>query len=211
MPPGARRGQMVASARNSRRHARRRSRPPGPGRRLLARAARRWRRLRRPARLALLGSVAAVAAAAVAVTLLLSRAPQPRARQYLAFTACLLTGPAGLADALTAQAWAGLQQASLATRAKVQYLPVESGTTPAAAGPYLASLTTRHCRVVVAVGSAQAGAVAAAAHRYPSVRFAVIGGTAAGPNVTVVTGGAARVRSVIDSLATTAVAHSGAA
>jgi hypothetical protein len=211
VPPGGRRGQVLASARDSRRHSRRRSRPPGRARRLATGAGGIWRSLRRRSRYAILGSAAVLAAAAVAAALLLSRSPAPRARQYLAFTACLLTGPAGLADAQAAQAWAGLQQASLATRAKVQYLPVESGTTAAAATPYLASLTTRHCRVVVAVGGAQVSAVTAAAHRYRSVQFAVIGGASAGPNVTVVTGGAAHVRAVIDSLVTTAVAHSGTA
>jgi len=202
---------VLAAARHSRQSSRRRSWPPGRVRRRASATAATWRGLRRRTRYAVLGSAAVIAAAAVAAALLLSRGPAPRARQYLAFTACLLTGPAGLADAQAAPAWAGLQQASLATRAKVQYLPVESGTTAAAAAPYLASLTTPHCRVVVAAGSAQVGAVAAAARRYRSVQFAVIGGTAAGPNVTVVTGGAAHVRAVIDSLVTTAVAHSGTA
>jgi basic membrane lipoprotein Med (substrate-binding protein (PBP1-ABC) superfamily) len=154
------------------------------------------------------GGVAVAAAAALTAALLAGGGPQPRARQYLAFTACLLTGPGGLADAQAANAWAGLQKASLATRAKVQYLPVESGTTATAAEPYLASLTTRHCSVVVAVGSAQVGAVAAAAGRYRSVRFAVVGGGASGPNVTDVTGDAASMRSDIAALVTRAVAQS---
>jgi basic membrane lipoprotein Med (substrate-binding protein (PBP1-ABC) superfamily) len=152
--------------------------------------------------------VAVVAAGAVTAALLAGHGPAPRARQYLAFTACLLTGPGGLGDAQAANAWAGLEKASLATRAKAQYLPVESGTTAADAAPYLASLTTRHCSVVVAVGSAQVGAVAAAATRYRSVRFAVVGGGASGPNVTDLTGDAASVRAVIDSMVTRAVAQS---
>ncbi len=207
MPPGGRRGQMMTASRQSRGRRRRAPGPPGPVRRAAGRAAAPWRRLGTRGRVVTAGAVAVAAAAAVTAALLAGGGPQPRARQYLAFTACLLTGPGGLADARAANAWAGLEKASLATRAKVQYLPVESGTTAAAAAPYLASLTTRHCSVVVAVGTAQVGAVAAAAARYRSVRFAVIGGGAAGPNVTAATGDAASVRSAIDALVTRAVAH----
>jgi len=65
-----------------------------------------------------------VACAAVAGVLAVAhdRGSAPRARQYLAFTACLLTGSRGLAGAKGAEAWAGMQAASLATRAKVEYL-----------------------------------------------------------------------------------------
>ena len=66
-----------------------------------------------------------VACAAVTGVLLVahsSGSAPPRARQYLAFNACLLTGSRGLAGPQAAQAWAGMQDASLATRAKVEYL-----------------------------------------------------------------------------------------
>ncbi|MGH3190248.1 MAG: hypothetical protein ACRDPY_35980 [Streptosporangiaceae bacterium] len=43
-------------------------------------------------------------------------APAPSARQYLGFDACLLTGSRGLTGPQAAQAWAGMQDASLATR-----------------------------------------------------------------------------------------------
>jgi hypothetical protein len=208
MPPGNRRGQMMTASRQSRGRRRRGAGPAGPLRRAVSRAAAPWRRLGRRGRAVTLGAVTVVAAWAITAALLAAHGPPPRARQYLAFTACLLTGPGGLTDAGAANAWAGLQRASLATRAKVQYLPVESGTTAADAAPYLASLTTRHCSVVVAVGSAQVGAVAVAAARDRSVRFAVVGGGASGPNVTDATGDAASVRSVIDGLVTRAVAQS---
>jgi hypothetical protein len=49
--------------------------------------------------------------------------PSPRPRPYLAFTACLLTDEQGVAGSAAGAVWAGMQDASLATRAKVQYVP----------------------------------------------------------------------------------------
>ena len=102
-----------------------------------------------------------------------------------------------------------MRDASLATRAQVEYLPVLSGSTEAAALPYLASLVQRHCRVVVAVGPAQVAAVAARSATYPAVRFVVVGGHASGQNVSVADGTAATVRSSVSSVITGAVAASG--
>jgi hypothetical protein len=79
--------------------------------------------------------------------------------------------------------WAGLEQASLATHAKVQYLPVMSGSTEAAAEIELSTLMQRHCRVVLATGAAEVAAVDAQASHYPSVRFGVAGGPARGARV----------------------------
>ena len=131
----------------------------------------------------------AVAAAVVLVAVLTwalwpSGEPAPRARPYLEYTACLLTDGQGVAGQPAAQVWAGMQDASLATHAKVQYLPVIGEETVANAAPYLASLVQRQCRVVVAVGSAQVAAVVADAVKYPGVRFAVVGGGVSGGNVT---------------------------
>src|SRR6266545_4918684 len=50
-------------------------------------------------------------------------AQQSRARAYLAFTACLLTDEHGIAGERAVPVWAGMQDASLATRVKVQFLP----------------------------------------------------------------------------------------
>ena len=115
-----------------------------------------------------------------------SEPPPPRARPYLEFTACLLTDEKGLAGAQAAPVWAGMQEASLATHAKVQYQQVMGEATVANAQPYLAGLLQRQCAVVFAVGPAQVGAVAAQASKYPGVRFVVVGGSASGANVTVV-------------------------
>ncbi len=132
--------------------------------------------------------VAAAAAAVVLVAVvtwaLWPSELEPRARPYLEYTACLLTDGHGVAGQPAAQVWAGMQDASLATHAKVQYLPVVGEETAANASPYLASLVQRQCRVVVAVGPAQVAAVVADAPKYPGVRFAVVGGGASGGNVT---------------------------
>jgi basic membrane lipoprotein Med (substrate-binding protein (PBP1-ABC) superfamily) len=113
-------------------------------------------------------------------------APQPRARQYLAFTACLLTDGRGIAGQRAAPAWAGMQDASLATRVKVQFLPAAGAATAADASAYLASLVQRHCDLIVAVGEAPVAAVAADAAKYPDARFIAVGGVASAPNVTAV-------------------------
>src|SRR5262249_6154599 len=67
-------------------------------------------------------AVAAVAAGLVVWALWPAGAP-PRARPYLAFTACLLTDGQGIGGAAARPVWAGMSDASLATRVKVQYLP----------------------------------------------------------------------------------------
>lgn len=125
--------------------------------------------------------------------------PPTRARAYDARQACLLTGARGLADPAAAPVWAGMQDASAATHAKVSYLAVPEEQTPANAAPYLATLAARDCTVVVAVGAAPAGAVSATAPRFPRIQFVVAGGApgAAGPNVTEVTGGRAGVASAV--------------
>ena len=95
----------------------------------------------------------------------------------------MLTDGQGLAGAQAAPVWAGLQDASLSTHAKVQYLQASGPDTAANAAPYLASLVQRKCAVVVAVGPAQVGAVATEATKYPGVRFVVVGVAGSGKNV----------------------------
>ena len=173
---------------------------------------RRWAGLGRRGRVIAAGGTAAGLVAVVVVIAVVVSGPQPRARRYLAFTACLLTDGRGLAGARVAPVWAGMQDASLATHAKVEYLPVTTGSTVGAAAPFVASLVARQCKVVVAAGPAQVGAVLAAAGRYPQVRFAVVGGAGGKPggrNVTVVGGPPGSVRSAVDGLVTSAVRASG--
>jgi basic membrane lipoprotein Med (substrate-binding protein (PBP1-ABC) superfamily) len=128
-----------------------------------------------------------------------------RARAYTAFDACLLTDSNGLAGTQAAQAWAGMQSASLSTHAKVEYLPVAGAQTTGSALPYLASLVQRRCNVVVAVGTAPVSAVSADARRFTTVRFTVVGGHVTAPNVTVIDPRAGQIRASVAQAVTAAV------
>ncbi|MGE5133612.1 MAG: BMP family ABC transporter substrate-binding protein [Gemmatimonadota bacterium] len=172
----------------------------------MARAAAWWGGLGRRGRVLALTGAAVLVAACVALAVVRSLPPAPRARQYLAFTACLLTDAHGLNGQPAATVWAGMEDASLATHAKAEYLPVMTGGTAADAAPFLASLAARQCKVIIGAGPAPSAAVAAGARRYPAIRFAVVGGGTAGRNVADLTGSAGAVRSAVDSLVTSAVA-----
>jgi hypothetical protein len=115
------------------------------------------------------------------------RTAPPRARQYLDFTACLLTGPQGVQDPQATPVWAGMQQASLATHAKIQYIAVTGAQTSQNATAYLASLAQSHCRIVFTSGEAPAAAATQQAGAYPSVTFYVLGGTTDRGNLKTIT------------------------
>ena len=151
--------------------------------------------MRFPGRWVLIGL--ATVLAGVGIGLAVSGAPLPwssgaralppvRARVYESVDACLLTGPAGLADPVASQVWAGMEDASKATSARVSYLAVTGPATQAEAAPFAGTLLVRGCKVVVASGAAERAAVLAEAAQFGSVRF-VVEGAAAGspPNVTV--------------------------
>jgi hypothetical protein len=129
-----------------------------------------------------------------------------RVRQYSDVRACLLTGSAGIANSQAANAWAGLQAVSLATKAMVSYQPAVGPPTAAATIPYLASLAQRQCRVIVAVGHGPVAAVGADAARFTQIRFVVVAGHASGPNVTAVSPApAAQLRAAIRAAVSAAV------
>ena len=111
-------------------------------------------------------------------------APQPRAWRYLDVSACLLTDERGLSGAAAA-VWAGMQDASLATRVRVQHLAVVGEQTVDNAAPFAAGLAQGGCALVLAVGEVAVAAVERTAPRFPSVRFVTVGGGAAAGNVTV--------------------------
>jgi basic membrane lipoprotein Med (substrate-binding protein (PBP1-ABC) superfamily) len=125
----------------------------------------------------------AVAVGATLVLVLAHRGrqlPPARAREYRSVDACLLTGPAGIADQQTAAVWSGMQDASIATLARVSYLAVVGPETAANTQPFAESLVQRHCQVIVAVGETEVGVVAAAAPKHADVRFVLVGGAAGG-------------------------------
>ena len=87
------------------------------------------------------------------------RPAAPHARPYLNVSACLLTGPSGVAPGTpAAPVWAAMQSASLATHVMVTYLP---DTGPADVRPMLNTLAQRHCGVIVATGAPAADVIAA--------------------------------------------------
>ena len=145
---------------------------------------------RLPGRWVLLGVCAAVAGAGVGLAV--SGAPSPwspggralppaRARVYENVDACLLTGAQGLADPPAAQAWAGMEDASRATSARVSYLAVTGPATEAEAVPFAGTLLVQGCKVIVASGAAERAAALAEAGRFGSVRFVVTGPAAGSP------------------------------
>jgi hypothetical protein len=135
-------------------------------------------------------ALACAVVAGVTVAVVISRSPgggtaSTRARVYANVTACLLTGPAGVADPAVAPVWAGMEDASLSTHARVSYLPVTGPATTANALPFLGSLLVRGCKVVVAAGGPERAAVLADAKQFPAVKFVVFGAMNVPSNVTV--------------------------
>jgi len=130
-------------------------------------------RRRKPVLIA--GAVVVVIAAGVWALWPARKAPEPlRARPYLEFTACLLTDDQGIAGTADRPVWAGLEDASTSSGAKVQYLAVMGPQTDANARPFLESLIQRHCDLIFAIDSAPVAAVRAVASGQPDVRFYVV-------------------------------------
>ncbi|AZQ70521.1 BMP family ABC transporter substrate-binding protein [Streptomyces luteoverticillatus] len=136
------------------------------------------------------GAGAVVLVGGVIAAVLLSgdddEAPAPRARQYSAHSACLLTDEHGVTGSEAASVWAGMEDASLATKAKVMNLPVFGPDTTANAVPYVNTLVQRHCDVVIAVGGTPVAATRDVAGRTPKTRFAVVGEGDTKGNLTVI-------------------------
>lgn len=116
--------------------------------------------------------------------------PDPRARQYKEFDACLLTDEKGIVTgAPAAPVWEGMQAASRETRARVTYVPVVGEPSTENARPFFNSLMQRKCDVVLAVGAPQVEATRAGATEHPKARFVVVDGPEAAGNITVVKSG----------------------
>ncbi|MFF5290090.1 hypothetical protein [Paractinoplanes globisporus] len=146
------------------------------------------------------GAAVAVVAIVLTVVLVTRDDPEPRARQYTAATACLLTPAAGVTDRDAVPVWDGMQKASLATHGKVRYLAVIGDQTPANAATYLATLALGNCNLILAAGPAPAAAVDANAAAYPKLRFVVVGAAKDQANVTALTNPAAVTGLVTDAL-----------
>lgn len=132
------------------------------------------------------GGIAVVVVAALLGWLLWPDGTDPRARVYTDATACLLTPAAGVADPQAAPVWAGMQQASLATRGKVQYLEVDGPQTSAQAATFLATLAAGSCDLVLTAGKSQNDALTTSASSYPNVSFVLVGTGSVAKNVSVI-------------------------
>src|SRR6185437_841212 len=87
--------------------------------------------------------------------------PDPRSRQFSSFTVCVLTGTGGVGGGQAAAVWAGVEDASEATRAQGSYLAVPPPDTEASAAVYVNTLASRNCSLVVATGASEVAAASA--------------------------------------------------
>jgi basic membrane lipoprotein Med (substrate-binding protein (PBP1-ABC) superfamily) len=121
--------------------------------------------------------------------------------QYLDVNACLLTDDQGVAGSAATPVWAGMQDASVASRVRVQFLPVSGAQTTDNALTFLASLAQSRCGLVFAAGDLPVAAVIQGAQRFPGVRFVVVGHRTGAANVsTVDASGPAEIRSAVRGL-----------
>jgi hypothetical protein len=168
-----------------------RTRPSLPaGRRDLVPAAREWARWlwTVPRRWYTVG-VLTVLVAGLVWGLWPATAPEPpRARQYLAFTGCLLTDEHGITGDDARPVWAGMQDASQATHAKVQFLEVTGPQTGENAATFVASLAQSHCDLIFAAGKVPVDGVHRSAATFPTARFYVVGDREPHQDVSIVDG-----------------------
>jgi hypothetical protein len=136
----------------------------------------------------------------VAVTGLLTWAlwpEEPRQREYLDATACLLTDDNGLTTAPADSVWPTMQDVSATTLVRVQHQRTDGPQTTENAITHLATLAYTGCQTIVATGKAPIDAVAARAGSYPKVTFITIGSGTPAKNVQVVDATGDAVRSAI--------------
>jgi len=160
-----------------------------------------------PLRVVAAATAAVVVAVTGAVVALWPSSPAAaRARGYQDVTACLLTDERGLAGQQAGAAWAGMQDASATSHARVQYVAALGPQSPSAARTYLAGLVQRRCTVILASGTAPTRAVTAVAATHLEIRFVTVGGTAHTSNLDAVPAtGSAEIRHAIGSLVGEAV------
>ncbi|MGI5239672.1 hypothetical protein [Dactylosporangium sp. CA-139066] len=103
-------------------------------------------------------------------------APPPRERQYKATTACLLTDDQDLNGELARAAWAGMQDASVATLIKVQHLAITGPQTAANGLTFYNTLGVQRCTVIIAAGDVPVAAMAAGYANFPSAKHVAVGG-----------------------------------
>lgn len=115
--------------------------------------------------------------------------PAARERDYREVTACLLTDQTGLEGDLAKPAWAGMQEASLASRVQVQYLAIAGPQTADNGVTFFNTLGTQKCSVIVAAGPVPVASMVQGYKQFPSVRFVAVGGDPGGAPLAVVNAG----------------------
>jgi hypothetical protein len=108
----------------------------------------------------------------------------PRARPYLEFTACLLTSEHGITEPTTVPVWAGLQDASLTTHAKVQYLAITGPQTTENGLTFLNTLAQTGCNLIFSAGDTPNASVDHGAAQFPQKHFYPVSGGIPAANVT---------------------------
>ncbi|MFI5916004.1 hypothetical protein [Dactylosporangium sp. NPDC051541] len=136
----------------------------------------------------LIGGGAAVVVLGLLITWLAWPDPPtpPRERQYKATTACLLTDDKDLTGDLAKAAWAGMQEASVASLIKVQHLAITGPQTTANGVTYYNTLGVQHCTVIVAAGGVPVAAMAEGLTSFPGITHVAVGGDPKGTVVSVV-------------------------
>lgn len=116
-------------------------------------------------------------------------APPPRQREYREASACLLTDGTGIEGELAKPAWAGMQDASLASRVQVQYLAIAGPQTAENGVTFLNTLATQKCSVIVATGQVPVASMVQGYKQFPQVTFVAVGGDPQGAPLSVVNAG----------------------
>ncbi|WP_146169580.1 hypothetical protein [Actinoplanes italicus] len=144
------------------------------------------------------GTAAGIGLAAVTGLLAWALWPeQPRQREYLDATACLLTDNNGLTTAPADSVWPTMQDISATTLVRVQHQRTDGPQTTENATTHLATLAYTGCQTIVATGKAPIDAVTARAGSYPKVTFITVGSGTPAANVQVVDATGDAVRSAI--------------
>jgi hypothetical protein len=112
--------------------------------------------------------------------------PPPRERQYKATTACLLTDDHDLNGDLAKAAWAGMQEASVASLIKVQHLAITGPQTAANGLTYYNTLGVQHCTVIIAAGDVPVAAMTRGIGSFPQIKNVAVGGEPHGKEITTI-------------------------
>jgi hypothetical protein len=113
-----------------------------------------------------------------------------RERHYRSTTVCLLTDDKGVEGDIAKAVWAGMQEGSVATLTKVQYLPITGPQTAANGVTYFNTLGLQHCTVVVAAGAVPVAAMEEGCAQFPDIKYVAVGGDTKGKPFTAVDAGA---------------------